>query len=182
MALLRRPRAEQLIARPAPVVRPPVGPPPPGRPRLGDLLREDGVIASADLTNALTHQEASGRRLGTILVEQGVIDDRALAEALAKQFEIPLADLRHEVPQPDATRLISESSARSLTLIPLRLESGKLHVVLADPLDTRVAELLAALPVDEVELHLAPADEIRTAINACYRALAEVHQDRKSVG
>jgi len=72
--------------------------------------------------------------------------------------------------------LVSESAARNLLVLPLRLESNKLHVVMADPLDTRIGDLLSVLPVDEIELHIAPAEEIRSAVNACYRALAEVSQ------
>ena len=176
MALLRRARPDTGPSRAAPVIRPPLGPAPAGRPRLGDLLQMRGAIQASELATALTHQEASGRRLGTILVEQGVIDDRVLAEVLGKQFEIPLADLRHEIPQPEATVLVSESAARNLLVLPLRLESNKLHVVVADPLDTRIGDLLSVLPVDEIELHIAPAEEIRSAVNACYRALAEVSQ------
>ena len=174
MAFRRPSRVVESGPRVAPRVRPPIGPAPEGRPKLGEILRADDLITEADLVSALSHQEATGRRLGAILIDQAVINDRILAEALATQFEIPLADLRHEVPQAEATVLVTEAAARSLTLIPLRLESGKLRVALADPLDERVAELLAVLPVDEVELHLAPAEEIRSSINACYRALAAV--------
>ncbi len=173
MALLRRRPADAPL-RAAPAVRPPIGPAPVGRPKLGEILRSDDLITEADLVSALSHQEASGRRLGAILTDQAVINDRILAEALAKQFEIPLADLRHEVPQVEATSLVSETAARDLTLIPLRLESGKLRVALADPIDERIAQLLAVLPVDEVELYLAPAEEIRSSINTSYRALAQV--------
>jgi hypothetical protein len=174
VALLRRRVVDSGPVRPAPVVRPPIGPAPEGRPKLGEILRGDDAITEAELASALSHQEASGRRLGAILIDQAVINDRTLAEELATQFEIPLADLRHEIPQVEATALVTEVAARSLTLIPLRLDSGKLRVALADPLDTRIADLLAVLPVDEVELHLAPAEEIRSAINSCYRALAQV--------
>jgi len=175
VALMRRTRSNEAVGfHPGPLVRPPIGRAAAGQPRLGDLLLTDGLITPTDVAGALTRQQVSGRRLGSILIDQGIIDDRVLANALSRQFGIPMADLRRDNPEPDATGLISESAARSLMVVPLRLLDGHLDVVISDPLDVRVDELLAVLPVREVTLHLAPLEELRSAINRAYRALAEV--------
>jgi len=62
--------------------------------RLGDLLVEQKVISSADLDIALATQKKSGRRLGRIIVESGLAGENDIAQALARQLNLPFIDLR----------------------------------------------------------------------------------------
>ena len=72
--------------------------------RLGDLLMATGSLSPEDLSRALRDQAATGRRLGDLLLAEGAIDERMLTYALARQLRIPLADLRHESPDPRGDR------------------------------------------------------------------------------
>ena len=67
---------------------------------------------------------ASDKRLGTVLVELGVIDERKLVEVLGAQLGLPPADLGRVTPEPDAVALLSESLARGLVAVSLRIASG----------------------------------------------------------
>ena len=91
---------------------------PTGRPRIGDLLVERTAITREQLEEALLDQTKSGLRLGEILVAAGALDERQLTEVVASQFQLPLADLRRERPDPDALNAISESVARGLQVVP----------------------------------------------------------------
>ncbi|HPW64625.1 MAG TPA: hypothetical protein PLY30_00585, partial [Candidatus Omnitrophota bacterium] len=57
--------------------------------KLGEILVEDGLIRSPQLTEALAHQREHGSLLGQILVEKGFIDEDSLVSTLGKQFRIP---------------------------------------------------------------------------------------------
>ncbi len=72
-------------------------------------------------------------RLGEVLVAAGALDERQLAEVLATQFQLPLADLRRARPDPEVLGTISESIARSLQVVPLRRVDDVLHVLVTDP-------------------------------------------------
>jgi hypothetical protein len=61
----------------------------PWRP-LGQLLVEGGLVAAAELEQALAEQQRSGHRLGEILVACGAISGPELTRALAEQSGIDL--------------------------------------------------------------------------------------------
>jgi hypothetical protein len=57
---------------------------------LGELLLSKNLIARAELDEALTEQEETGKLLGAILVDRGFISGPALAIALAEQYGVEL--------------------------------------------------------------------------------------------
>ena len=50
--------------------------------KLGQLLRNAGLITEEELQIALEQQKRTGERLGSILVSLGIIDEQSLLEAL----------------------------------------------------------------------------------------------------
>ena len=143
-------------------------------PPIGTLLLSSGAIDSGALANALAVQSGNGRRLGTVLLENGLISQHQLDEALSKQSNIPLLDLRRKVPSPVALALIAESVARSHDIIPVDLVDDVLSVVIADPHDRRLPDILASIRVGRVEVFLASQTTIRESINSSYTALAGI--------
>lgn len=114
------------------------------RPLLGELLVGE-VVDAEQLTNALWYQQEHGGRLGEILVRFGVTGEHEIAQALAHQFEIPYADLRHETPEQAAIDLVGPDLARRHKVLPLRIvEDNRVQIVTADPLDTLAIQELAA--------------------------------------
>ena len=57
--------------------------------------------------------------------------------------------------------------------MPLRLTDGVLDVAIADGSSAAVREALAALDVDDVNVYLAPADDVATSLNTHYRVLTD---------
>ncbi len=145
-----------------------------GRPKLGELLVQRDLVSHSQLAEALLQQSASGKRLGTLLVELGALDEQGLARTLAEQLGLPLADLRRSRPDDEAIAMVPESVARGHTLIPLRKTELGLEVAMADPLDREALEGLAEHVGAEILPHVAPASDIRRAIDRAYRALSAV--------
>jgi type IV pilus assembly protein PilB len=146
-----------------------------GKRLLVEILVEHGQVTPQQLSEALLQQRVSGKRLGALLVELGALDERVLADALGEHFDVPVVDLRHTAPAPEAIARIAESSARSLNVLPVEIINGKIVVAVADPLPTLHAELqqLTKLPVTMV---IAAATDIRRAIDRHYRALARIEE------
>ena len=141
---------------------------------IGTLLLSSGAIDSGELANALASQSSTGRRLGSVLLENGLISQNQLDEALSKQSGIPLFDLRRTEPDAVALALVAESVARANDIIPVAIEDGTLSVVIADPHDRRLPDILAAIPVENVRVFLASQKAIRESINSSYTALAGI--------
>ena len=147
---------------------------PTGRPRLGDLLVERESITREQLEEALLAQTKSGVRLGEILVAAGALDESQLAEMLASQFQLPLADLRRERPDPEVLGAISESVARGLQVVPLRKVDGVLEMLVADPAWPDLRAELERTTKSKVAFYVASPSDVRSVIDQSYRALAGV--------
>lgn len=146
-----------------------------GKRMLGEILVEHGQVTQQQLSEALLQQRVSGKRLGSLLVELGALDERVLADALGEHFQLPVVDLRYATPDPEAIARIPESSARSLSVIPLSFDGASLTVAVADPVRELHAELqqMTKTPVTMV---IAASTDIRRAIDRHYRALARIEE------
>ena len=170
MALRRADKAAPRVAHAEPELHVDSG----GR-RLGELLVARNVVTKTQLIEALLQQSASGKRIGSLLVELGALDERALAELLAEQLDVPLVDLRVDVPDPDAVKLLPETVARNVNAIPIRRKDDLLEIAVADPSEHFAKVLTEAAKMD-VSLCIAPASDIRWAVDNSYRALAGVEE------
>jgi type IV pilus assembly protein PilB len=149
------------------------------RSRLGDVLVSEHALLPEQLAGALNLQMESGRQLGAILVEQGMLDARTLTQGLARQLGLPTVDLRKERPTPEALALVPEEVARQFQIVPLRLNGEVLDVAVADGSSPAVRAALAKLDVDEVNVYLAPSDDVMTSLNTNYRVLTVDDADVK---
>jgi two-component system chemotaxis sensor kinase CheA len=57
----------------------------PDRKKLGEMLVEENIVSSGEVTEALKKQEEQGKKLGEILVEEKVITEGQLKDVLSKQ-------------------------------------------------------------------------------------------------
>ena len=142
---------------------------------LGQLLVGAGMITHTQLADALVQQTSSGRRLGAILVEQGVLGDAELAAALSEHLGVPLADLSHATPAPDAAELFSESIARSNLAVPIASDEDGVTVAVADPTPEVIAAVQAGI-ARPVRIVVAPRTDVQRAIDAAYRALGHIQR------
>jgi type IV pilus assembly protein PilB len=145
----------------------------PDRPLLGQLLVEKKTISTAQLTAALNHQSASGKPLGSLLVELGALDETDLAEGLAAQMGLPVANLSTTAPDADAIALVPESVARAHLALPMYLADDLLCLAVADPSPHNAQSLAKALG-RPVGLLVAPASDIKRTLDATYRLLGGV--------
>ncbi|TDD18390.1 type II/IV secretion system protein [Kribbella turkmenica] len=105
-----------------------------------------------------------------------VRSERLGAALLAERHGIPVVDLWTITPEPEATALIDEHTARALTALPLAVREGAVLVVLADPAaGARVEEALGR----PVRIVLAAPSDIVRAIGNTFRALAAIDEPLK---
>ena len=148
----------------------------PQRPKglLGQVLVARGLVTDAQIEAALKLQQSSpGKRLGEVLVDMGALDDRGLVDTLADFYGLPVTDLRRDTPFPEALALVPAQIARENLAIPVRLDGEGLHIAVAQPSDD-LRFLLANTSGRSVRLSLAPARDIKWAIDRSYQALDSV--------
>ena len=115
-------------------------------------------------------KDGSTLPLGRLLVKLGAIDEATLADVLARQFGLPLIDLAVEVPDPRALASLPRDAALELQALPLRYESGRLVVVVAEPPTRGLRQALAQCTHETVRFAVAPAEHLANAITLAYAA------------
>lgn len=138
--------------------------------RLGDLLVEAKVISAEQLTEALRETAHSGHRLGETLVAHGWCTEGDLADALARQIQVPRASQADlSAPSDGMGALIPVLYARRYGVVPLRLdEAGELIIAMADPTDQDVLDELRFSTGHALVPRVATVSELRDALDAVY--------------
>ena len=116
------------------------------RPRLAEILIDQGAITADDMVTALALQRDQDLPLGEILMAHGVISEVQLLRALSAQYGTRLADTGGEAPDPSLTPLLAAKTAAALNALPWR-RAGAALVVLTNRPD-RAEAIRAALDFD----------------------------------
>jgi type IV pilus assembly protein PilB len=139
------------------------------RKKLGDILVEWGVTTPDQIEKAVTMARGSGRRLGDMLIETGVTSDDNIAKALAKQFGLEFIDLSIQGAADNIDpKLIPEDLIRKHHVLPMGKSNGKLQLIVEDPMNLELADMLRFRLNTEIETKLASPTRIRSLIEAIF--------------
>ena len=139
---------------------------------LRQVLLESGLVNSEQLEEL--GETNDGAKLGQLLVEHEIITAKELAMVIGLQMNIPCVNLSTFQIQPEALQLIPESMSRKYNVIPLAIADDTLQVAMAEADDVLILEALAARARMRIEPAVAPADEIREAIDRSYKSFTEI--------
>ncbi len=136
--------------------------------KLGELLKEVGLIDDFQLQSALSHQRNWGGKLGAILVELEFLSEEDVARVIAEKMRVPYAKLfEPEIPET-ITRLIKADIAKKYVVIPVKKEAGRVVVAMSDPLDMEAIDELRFITGLNIAPALALDSEIKLAIRKYY--------------
>jgi type IV pilus assembly protein PilB len=148
--------------------------------RLGEILKQAGIIDEFQLNSALSYQRHWGGRLGESLIRLGYITEEKLQGFLARQFELPRIDLSGRRIAEDVLQYIPVDKAREFNVIPVerREMSGTMHLVVAmtDPTNLTVIDSLQFLTGCRIRPALASAESITQAIERNYGTMVITHE------
>ncbi len=102
------------------------------RKRLGDYLRERGIVTDEQLDAAALEARRTGERIGEALVRLGFLSPDDLTAALARQEDIPLVDLEASPIDEGLLETVPEAFLRKHRLIPLRRDGATLTAATSD--------------------------------------------------
>ena len=124
--------------------------------RIGEILLSKLLISEHDLSVALEIQRTTPKpkRIGEILVEKGLVEERHIIEALGEKFRLKVID--PDISQID-TNLFAPVSVKYLrrqAILPLKIEDGRLQLLIADPTSTPFAEEIERIFKCPLELAL----------------------------
>jgi general secretion pathway protein E len=149
--------------------------------KLGEILVELNFLNEKQLAEVLAAQAKDGGRLGEIVVKKGFVNIDELLSVLSLQYQVPIIDLKKKSVQAQAISLVPEEMARKGALIPIELVDDFLIVAMAYPDDLVTLRDISTRTRKKVQVVLAGAAEINSAIDLNYRASSEIESSLKQV-
>ena len=143
--------------------------------RLGDILKEMGLVTDEQIAGAMERQKETRKRLGQLLIDDGIVSQLDLTKALAQKFGVSFLDLTETRFDSAATAYIDEKLARRYGAVPVRfLDENTLLVAMVDPQNLPAQEDLAIITGFPIQPAIASEEDVFGAIARIYRERAEV--------
>lgn len=132
--------------------------------KIGEILLKQRKITPEQLSEALKLQSANNKKLGEILIEKEYITEIALLRALSEQLNIEVVNLDNYYINSNATKLLSEKTAKRTCSIPLKYWEDKIIVAMDDPYNIFHIEDIEAETGRKAEIVLASKTQIIDSI------------------
>ncbi|MFG0273511.1 MAG: GspE/PulE family protein [Phycisphaerales bacterium] len=131
------------------------------RKKLGEILVAMGAATQAQIDEIMKSKPA-GKRIGEALAESGVVKDEDVAKAIAKQFGLPYGDMSDQAltSQIDA-KLMPEEMIRKHTVLPVGKSGNRLKLLVHDPMDLEMMDMLRFRLNVDVDAVIAPKSRIK---------------------
>jgi type IV pilus assembly protein PilB len=143
--------------------------------RLGDILKQMGLVTAEQVESALGRQKETRKRLGQLLLDDGIVTQLDLTKALAQKFGVSFLDLTSTRFDGAATAYIDEKLARRYGAVPVRfLDDNTLLVAMIDPQNLPAQEDLAIITGFPIQPAIASEEDVFGAIAKIYRERADV--------
>jgi type IV pilus assembly protein PilB len=138
--------------------------------QVAELFVEQQVLLPSQAEDVLNEANLNGKTIVQAMVDSGFVDEsgfyRTIAEALGAEY----VDLGDKEIVPAILKLIPSGLARLHRALPIGLSGNTLRVALADPLDPRAAEDLRFALGKDVDVVVAPTEQIDNRIKEYYGA------------
>ena len=135
--------------------------------KLGEILVRQKIINEEQLEQALTLARGSGKRLGEAVVEASFCTDVQVAQALSEQFDMEYNSLAEAGDVADINlELAPKDLVRKHLVLPAGERNGRMRVIIHDPMDLELLDLLRFRLKMEVDTIIAPRSAIKDYIDS----------------
>ena len=136
--------------------------------KLGDMLKEVGLIDDFQLESALSHQRNWGGKLGSILIELEFVREEDIARVISEKLRIPYINLFEAEVPADIIGLIKADVAKKFHVVPVKKDKTTLTLAMSDPLDIEAIDAIRFVTNLKIQPALVMENEIRDAIKKYY--------------
>ncbi len=136
------------------------------RKKLGQILQRWGVINEQQIEEVLKVAQGSSRHFGEVLVELGYATEDDIAKGLATQFGMEYIDLDSKDAMKAANLdLMPTDIIKKFLVLPLEKKEGRLKVLIHDPMDLELLDLLRFRMNSEIDTALGSRTKIKGFID-----------------
>ena len=141
-----------------------------------ELLIKHGFIQPSDMEEARSAASLNGHGPVEELVRRGLITDADILRTTAAEAGVDIIEKIENVPD-EAVKAVPRQLAHRLEVMPIQLEGRHLRVALADPFNFDAIDTLSKELVRfDIDLVVAPAEEIQNALKRHYGSASEMVQ------
>lgn len=133
--------------------------------KIGQMLIERNLISQEQLDQALAQQKEKGGYISQHLISLGFVNEVNIAECLASQYGFAYIPLNNYAISAEVLKLIPFQLINIYSLLPLEKAGNSLEVVMADPLNEGVIDMLRQITNCEIQVLISTYSQIRAAIS-----------------
>jgi general secretion pathway protein E/type IV pilus assembly protein PilB len=137
-----------------------------------ELLIKHGLIQPSDMEDARRESSLNGHGPVEELVMKGLITDLDILQTTANEAGVDLIDKIDTVPD-EAVKAVPRQLAYRLSVMPIGIEGRHLRVAVADPFNFDAVDTLSKELRYEIDLTVAPAEQIESALKRHYGSTSE---------
>lgn len=136
------------------------------RQKLGEILVAHQIITQKQLDDAVASTRGTGRRLGEALLESKACSEEDLAKALGLQFGMEFLNLERAEDSNRVDRsLLPDDIVKKYLVLPLAKTNGRLKLLIHDPMDLEVLDVLRFRLNSEIDTAIASKRQIKAFID-----------------
>jgi type IV pilus assembly protein PilB len=151
--------------------------------QVAELFVEQHVLQPSQAEDVLNETSLNGKSIVQAMVNGGFVDENGFYQTIAGALGAEYVDLSAQDIPPAILKLIPSGLARLHRALPIGLSGNTLRVALGDPLDSHAAEDLRFALGKDVEVVVAPSEQIDNRIKEYYGAdTASMEEVLKQLG
>jgi type IV pilus assembly protein PilB len=133
-----------------------------------ELFIEQHVLQPSQADDVLNEAQLNGKTIAQAMVDSGFVDQSGFYRTIAGALGTEYVDLSDMEIAPEVLRLIPSGLARLHQALPIGMDGNALRVALVNPLDPRSAEDLRFALGKEIDVVVAPVEQIESQIKEYY--------------
>jgi type IV pilus assembly protein PilB len=136
--------------------------------QLAEVFIEQHVLQPSQAEDVLNEAQLNGKTIAQAMIDGGFIDESGFYGTIAEALGTEYVDLSDTEISPAVLKLIPSGLARLHRALPIAMSGNTLRVALVDPLDPRAAEDLRFALGKDVDVVIAPTEQIENCIKEYY--------------
>src|SRR3954451_4324324 len=136
--------------------------------QVAELFIEQHVLQPSQADDVLNEVTMNGKTIAQALVDSGFVDESGFYQTIANALGTDFVNLHDREIPAGVVKLIPSGLARLHRALPIEMNRNTLRVALADPLDPRAAEDLRFALGKDIDVVVAPTEQIDERIKQYY--------------
>jgi len=136
--------------------------------RLGELLKDKGIITEAHIRYALQVQKITGDRMGEIFEKLGFVTDNDTVMALSDQSGVAYIDVDEVLPETEVLKIFNKNLCLNNIFLPVRRKEDYIDVAADNADDEKIPQLVSRQTGLQPRVYISERKKIINAVNKHY--------------